>query len=73
MRHSETPDGQRDGFVYEEQSISTSGFRLVHVLLLEKLCFEKCLEVAGEEGDLVCTVGEEDYTICVCDVLCGCC
>lgn len=36
VRPSETPDGQRDGFVYEEQSISTSGFRLVHVLLLEK-------------------------------------
>lgn len=37
---------------------------LVHVLL-EKWywCFEKCLEAAGEEG----------FTVCVCDLLCGCC
>ena len=31
---------------------------------------QKCLEAAGdEEGELVCTVGEEGFVICVSDLL----
>ena len=69
MRGSGTPDARCNGFVYGEHFRFASGFGSCITARDDTDTTEKCLEAAGEEGELVCTVEEEGIALCVCDLL----